>query len=209
MPVGCQKSIVAVTSIAARKPPRTSPNGFVNDLVATKPTVISPWSGSAEMRWNPSVDAAGGIGARPWMASQNRPDRCCIADTFQLVPASAWRLADEIMEFWLANRLRAVVVLARSEGTRYEGVARRLADLSVETLVDALPPGAVSDADRGLLDSIFVNTAQTIARILERNTTEESIQSTTITNFWRYQLAGLAALLRHLADQADGPGDAM
>jgi len=66
----------------------------------------------------------------------------------------------------------------------------------------------VSDADRGLLDSIFVNTAQTIARILERNTTEESIQST-ITNFWRYQLAGLAALLRHLADQADGPGDAM
>jgi hypothetical protein len=208
MPVGCQKSIVAVTSIAARKPPRTSPNGFVNDLVATKPTVISPWSGSAEMRWNPSVDAAGGIGARPWMASQNRPDRCCIAVTFQLVPASAWRLADEMMEFWLANRLRAVVVLARSEGTRYEGVARRFADLSVETLVDALPPGAVSDADRGLLDSIFVNTAQTIARILERNTTEESIQST-ITNFWRYQLAGLAALLRHLADQADGPGDAM
>lgn len=67
---------------------------------------------------------------------------------------------------------------------------------------------SVSDADRGLLDSIFVNTAQTIARILERNTTEESIQST-ITNFWRYQLAGLAALLRHLADQADGPGDAM
>lgn len=48
----------------------------------------------------------------------------------------------------------------------------------------------MSDADRGLLDSIFVNTAQ-------------------ITNFWRYQLAGLAALLRHLADQADGPGDAM
>ena len=109
--------------------------------------------------------------------------------------------AEEMMDFWLAHRLEAVVALAGADGTRHADVSRRLVDLSVGALVDSLPPGAVSDADRGLLDTLFVHTGRAIALILERNESEAAIRST-IANFWRYQLAGLTALLRHLDEQA-------
>ncbi len=113
-------------------------------------------------------------------------------------------VADEMMDFWLAHRLQAAVVLARADGTRHAAVRRRLDDLSVNTLLDALPPGSVSDGDRGLIESIFDNTGRTIAAILQRNDTDTAIRST-ITSFWRYQLAGLTALLRHLAESAHRP----
>jgi AcrR family transcriptional regulator len=107
-------------------------------------------------------------------------------------------VADEMMTFWLAHRLEAVVVLARADGTRHAAVARRLSDRSVATLIDALPPGSVSDGDRGLLDSIFDNTGRTIAAILLGNQTDAAIRAT-IVGFWHYQLAGLKELLRDLA----------
>jgi AcrR family transcriptional regulator len=109
-------------------------------------------------------------------------------------------VADEMMDFWVANRLEAAVVLARADGTRHADVRRRLGELSVEALVEALPPGAVGDGERVLLRSIFDNTARTIAAILLHTEAEATIRST-IASFWHYQLAGLAALLRHLAER--------
>jgi AcrR family transcriptional regulator len=108
-------------------------------------------------------------------------------------------VADEMMAFWLAHRLEAAVVLAHAEGTPHEAVARRLVDLSVNTLIEALPQGVVNESDRKLLELIFDNTGRAIAAILLYNDTDVAIRST-ITHFWTYQLAGLLALLRRLAD---------
>jgi hypothetical protein len=91
-------------------------------------------------------------------------------------------------------------VLARADGTRHAGVVRRLTELSVASLVDALPPGAVGASDRGLLESIFDNTGRTIAAILLGNESDRAIRATILT-FWRYQLAGLQALLCHLPER--------
>jgi AcrR family transcriptional regulator len=106
-------------------------------------------------------------------------------------------VADEMMSFWIAHRLEAVVVLAGAEGTRHETAARRLIRLSVDTLVDSLHPTPVSDGDRGLLESIFENTGRTLARVLIQNDTSTTIRAA-VTSFWHYQIAGLTALLRHL-----------
>jgi hypothetical protein len=66
-------------------------------------------------------------------------------------------------------------------------------------LVDALPPGAVTAGDRDLLESIWSNSATTVARILLHNESEPALRASIIITFWRYRTAGLTALLRHLA----------
>ena len=110
-------------------------------------------------------------------------------------------VADEMMTFWLTHRLESVVVMAGAAGTRHQDVVARLTNLSVETLVDALPPGAVGASERDLIESIWANTPRIIARILKRNDTEPSVRAA-ITSFWQYQVAGLTALLRHLDNRS-------
>lgn len=107
-------------------------------------------------------------------------------------------VADEMMQFWLTHRLVSVVILAGAAATPHADVVRRLNGQSVQALVDALPAGAVSAGDLDLLESIWVNTARTLARILLHNEDEPALRAT-ITSFWQYQTAGLTALLRHLA----------
>jgi hypothetical protein len=106
--------------------------------------------------------------------------------------------AEEMMTFWLRHRLQSVVILAGSTGSEHEGVVPRLNRLSVTTLVDAVPPGAVADGDLDLLEVIWANTARALARILLYNDTEAALRRS-ITSFWQYQVGGLTALLRHLA----------
>jgi AcrR family transcriptional regulator len=110
-------------------------------------------------------------------------------------------VADEMMTFWLTHRLESVVVMTGAAGTRHQDVVARLTNLSVETLVDALPPGAVGASERDLIESIWANTPRIIARILNENDTEPSVRAA-ITSFWQYQVAGLTALLRHLDNRS-------
>ncbi|MFG1626395.1 TetR/AcrR family transcriptional regulator [Kribbella sp. NPDC049227] len=109
-------------------------------------------------------------------------------------------VADEMMRFWLQYRLESVVILSGAAGTRHADVVARINSLSVEALVNALPAGTVAAGDVDLFESIWTNTSRTIARILLHNETEADLRAT-ITSFWRYQIAGLTALLRHLADR--------
>ena len=110
-------------------------------------------------------------------------------------------IADEMMRFWLAHRLESVVVMAGAAGTRHQDVVARLTNQSVETLVDALPPGAAGASERDLIESIWANTPRILARILQRNDTEPALREA-ITSFWQYQVAGLTALLRHLDNRS-------
>ena len=48
-----------------------------------------------------------------------------------------------MMTFWLTHRLESVVVMAGPPVPATKNVVARLTNLSVETLVDALPPGAL------------------------------------------------------------------
>ena len=52
--------------------------GLVSSRVGVNATSMVPASVSASTRLQPSVAAAGGIGARPFIASQNGPDGCDI-----------------------------------------------------------------------------------------------------------------------------------
>jgi AcrR family transcriptional regulator len=134
------------------------------------------------------------VGALEQLVGRRLQDFAALVTRDTITPA----VADEMMQFWLTHRLVCVVILAGATGTRHPDVVRRLNARSVDALVNALPAHAVTAADRDLLESIWSNTATTLARILLHNESEPTLRAT-ITTFWQYQTAGLTALLRHLA----------
>ena len=134
------------------------------------------------------------VGALEQLVGRRLQDFAALVTRDTITPA----VADEMMQFWLTHRLVCVVILAGATGTRHADVVRRLNARSVDALVNALPAHAVTAGDRDLLESIWSNTATTLARILLHNESEPTLRAT-ITTFWHYQTAGLTALLRHLA----------
>ena len=81
-------------------------------------------------------------------------------------------LSAETLDFAVENRLRLVILLARAEGTRYEGFAedlvRELAELALAHYRGLRPGLRVSRAMRFGLTEIYRNFVGTLAAILER-----------------------------------------
>jgi AcrR family transcriptional regulator len=120
-----------------------------------------------------------------------------IAALTQTQPGSA---AQELLDFWLDQRLAVVVLLDRADGTPYSGYpaafVQRLVDHAGRSLNH--PP---SPAHRQILELVFDNTRRALAQILlhaqDRNETSKLIAA-----FWSYQIPGLNGLLAHLRNDA-------
>lgn len=111
-------------------------------------------------------------------------------------------LAEEMLSFWIENRLAVVVLLDRAEGTRYGAYGRRFVDLLVQGTLAQLGRERVSAPARFVLDRIFENTRVMLASILAEHEAEADIRAA-VAAFWSYQVAGLAGLAAHLTRQRD------
>ncbi len=116
------------------------------------------------------------------------------ADHLEQLDDDAQRDAEELLRFWIDNRLKVVVLLDRAAGSRYEGFAGEFVDALMKPTLGAMRE-AVGGARlrpvvRATLQRIFENTVQTIVSILSRHDREPAIREA-FAAFWSYQLAGL------------------
>ena len=110
--------------------------------------------------------------------------------------------AQELLDFWLDQRLAIVVLLDRADGTPYcdypAAFVQRLVDHAGRSLKHPL-----SAAHRQILELVFDNTRRALAQILlhtqDRDETRELIAA-----FWSYQIPGLNGLLGHLRSDDAG-----
>jgi AcrR family transcriptional regulator len=111
----------------------------------------------------------------------------------------AHRDADDLLGFWVENRLRVITLLDRSKGSSYEGFVDEFVARLVRPTLDSLREHStarrVDPVARFVLDTLFRNTVRTIVAILEHSDDEKQIR-TAFAGFWSYQLAGLAGFTR-------------
>lgn len=110
------------------------------------------------------------------------------------------KAASELLDFWIENRLKVVIVLSEAQGSNYESF-RKVAAHELSRLANKylLTNGGEFSKTLGtskyefLLGTIFENTLTTIVKILFEFDDEEKIRRNMAT-FWRYQIAGLLEL---------------
>lgn len=116
------------------------------------------------------------------------------ASHLEQLDAGAQRDADDLLRFWIDNRLRVIVLLDRAAGSRYEGFAGQFVDALMKPTLAALRRAAggkrLRPVVRATLQRIFESTVRTIVSILSNNQREPAIREA-FAAFWSYQLAGI------------------
>lgn len=107
--------------------------------------------------------------------------------------------AQQLLRFWIDNRLKVVTILDRAKGSRHEAFRALFVDELLRptiTKVRAESDGKRLDAQaRFVLERIFDNTVQMLVSILEKHSDAAEIRAA-ISAFWSYQLAGLAGFTK-------------
>lgn len=121
-------------------------------------------------------------------------------------PARTRRAAASMLEFWIAHRLRVVILLDRCAGSRWaafgEAFVERLVDLALAQLRTQAEAGELDEElARFTLGNVFRGARRSIVAILESYADEAEIHAA-FTAFWSFQLAGLAGLEGWARDQA-------
>jgi AcrR family transcriptional regulator len=110
-----------------------------------------------------------------------------------VAPRGADDLGDEMLRFWIENRLAVVILLDRAAGTPFAGFGERFVEqLVASTLAElgaraARHPGGVA---RTVLTQIFDGTRRTLAVLLEAHPDERTLRDA-IEAFWSYQVPGI------------------
>jgi AcrR family transcriptional regulator len=109
--------------------------------------------------------------------------------------------AQQLLRFWIDNRLKVVTILDRAHGSRHEGFrALFVAELMRPTLAKMRADAAGKRLDprvRFVLERIFDNTVQMIVSILQQHAEEADIRAA-ISAFWSYQLAGMSGFTKRV-----------
>jgi AcrR family transcriptional regulator len=96
--------------------------------------------------------------------------------------------ADEMMQFWIANRLAVVILLDTPYGERF-------VDLLMKHTIAEL--GRLAPPQRFVLRAIFEGTRRLLARVLAEHADPAELRAA-IETFWSYQVAGLRGLATHV-----------
>jgi AcrR family transcriptional regulator len=114
--------------------------------------------------------------------------------------------AEELLQFWLDQRLAVVVLLDRAEGTPLAGYPERFVQRLVKHAERSL--GELRSAvSRRVLEVVFDNTRRALASLL-RTAADRDEARALVETFWTYQVPGLEALLAHVrANDTAGTGD--
>jgi len=119
-------------------------------------------------------------------------------DDWSTATAGGSSRADDLLGFWITHRQAVVILLSGAQGTPFEHVrplvVGELTRLAIQDLRSRQGGAAISPITRFVLAELFARTADMIVAILRRHADEASIRNA-FALFWRYQLAGLQALL--------------
>jgi AcrR family transcriptional regulator len=103
-------------------------------------------------------------------------------------------LSEQLLTFCVENRLRIVILLGKSQGTRYEGFAdeavQRLSRLAIAHFRVLQPDLRVTEAMRFNLQQIYRNSIYAVVNILSRFDKEATIRQA-IEGYTQFHLAGL------------------
>lgn len=112
--------------------------------------------------------------------------------------AGAGDLGDQMLRFWVENRLAVVILLDRAAGTAYarfgERFVQRLVASTLAELGASAGHGATGVA-RKVLTQIFESTRRSLAALLEEHSDEGSLREA-IEAFWSYQVPGMRGFAR-------------
>jgi len=106
--------------------------------------------------------------------------------------------AEEMLSFWIAHRLRVVILLDRCAGSDHEGFGDRFVARLVELTEAQLAAERGAPLDplvRPTLTRIFESSRRAVVSILESHDDEETIREA-FAAFWSFQLAGLEGFRR-------------
>lgn len=121
------------------------------------------------------------------------------ADELTELDAKAQKDGEELLRFWIHERLKVVILLDRAQGSRHEPFAERFIEALMKPSLLKLSQDSggarVTPLARFLLTQLFRNTLRAIVAILESYQDEAQIR-TAIAGFWSYQLAGLAGFAK-------------
>jgi AcrR family transcriptional regulator len=108
---------------------------------------------------------------------------------------------DEMLQFWIENRLAVVVLLDRAAGTKHAKYGERFIELltkhTVSEMRAASPKLQLAQPQRFVLRAIFENTRRLLASLLEQHAKPAELRLA-IQTFWSYQIAGMRGLTTHL-----------
>ena len=100
---------------------------------------------------------------------------------------------DEMLQFWIENRLPVVILLDRAAGTPHAHYGNRFVELLMKhTLAEV--KRKLSVPHQFVLRAIFENTRRLLASVLAEHDEPEQLREA-IAAFWRYQIAGLRAFV--------------
>ena len=112
---------------------------------------------------------------------------------WQVLDADRSTQAGELLAFWATHRHAAAILMSKAAGTPFAGERQGMIDEMTGRAVTRL--GRQGDAHlRFVLEQVFSRTLDTLAEVLRRYDNSEDIR-TAVAHFWRFQLAGLSALL--------------
>lgn len=113
--------------------------------------------------------------------------------------------SEEMLRFWIENRLAVVVLLDRAAGTPYAEYGERFVERLVTTTIAefrAAHPGLrVGATARFVLTRIFENTRRMLAAILAEHEDERALREATEA-FWSYQIPGLRGFAASLSERS-------
>lgn len=119
--------------------------------------------------------------------------------------------AQELLDFWIKHRLKVVIILHESKGSKYEGfrsiVIQELVKLTKEFIKNSDSVKIKKLRSKELtffLESIFENTLNMIVKILAGFEDEKQIRRL-ISSFWGYQVAGLKTFVVDGTDKKQRP----
>jgi len=106
--------------------------------------------------------------------------------------------AGKLLRFWIDNRLKVIILLARAEGSQYESFTEEylqaMAKQALDNLPSAHPDLNDSEIFRFTFNTRLADTVRGIVSILQTFENEEQIVAAFATS-WAYHYAGINALI--------------
>lgn len=106
--------------------------------------------------------------------------------------------AGKLLHFWISNRRKVIIVLARAEGSKHEKFAQKyiqnMAAQTIEQAREQFPEVNLTEIFRFMVNKIITESVRGIVAILENFEDEKSIREAFAAST-TYQLAGINAFI--------------
>ena len=115
--------------------------------------------------------------------------------------------SDTLLDFWIENRNKTIILLAKSAGSKYESFAKEYVQMMIDFSNAQLPFMRPNLANTEMFQFVFKNriedTVRDIVLILEKYETEADIKRAFATS-WSYHHAGIQGLIEWSSNHEEG-----